>query len=891
MVEAPTGTVTFLFTDIAGSTRLWEERPDEMRAALAEHDALIRAAIDACSGYVFSTGGDGFAVAFSRAADAIDAASKAQAALAGHPLLRVRMGIHTGEVQERNGDYFGPAVNRAARIIAAGHGGQVLVSHTAADLAPPAVTLVDLGTHRLRDLDREEHVYQLGPGSFPKLRTVGEAARTNLPTPRSSFLGREDDLRALTLLAGTSELVTITGPGGVGKTRTAIRVGHELADRFDDGVWWLELGPVTNVEEVDAAVAATLRVQRRDGLSFTDSIVDQLRRQCALLLFDNCEHVIESASRLIDVITGACDRVTVLATSRESLGLDGEHVYPLGPLALPEGDSAEAVARASATALFVDRARAVDPAFVLDDANAGSIARLCRRLDAMPLALELAAAKTVALAPSQIEQMLDERFRMLTRANRDVPRRQQTLEATIAWSYDLLGDDEATLLDRLSVFAGSFALEAAQAVAGDDPLDAFAVAEHLTSLVRKSLVVARRVRGERRFSLLESVRAFAERRLVASGGWAHYRARHLRYWVEFTQRAGIGLVSLQEPVWTERVVDELDELRHAFLWAATQYLIDDAFAIVAAIGRLGWLYPSTGIHTWCEEALRLDGGIDHPLSAEAAQWAAAALAIIGDLDRSQRLAEFATSREPAMGASVPFAWMTRAGIAAASGRADEAIAGAHAMVASATRQPRPDSATAVGIAANIFAAGGQGEVALQTARLAVELSDENPTPSNRFFAYEGVAYALMDDPEASVRAADQAVDALVDSTHFPQLVWTLMPRAAANLRFERFADALTDITAGLHAADRSGQRWAVYQMLALAISVLRRAGDPQSAMAIGAAVRALVGTATGVYWDEFVVPGVDSPGVLPSVALRDYDDLVAFARAALSAAAPRIGAL
>ena len=448
----PSGTVTFLFTDIEGSTSLWESAPDGMRAALERHDALVRNAINAHGGHVFSTGGDGLVAVFARAADAMASASQAQAALTAEAWpesapVRVRMGVHTGEAIERGGDYFGPALNRAARLMAMGHGGQVLVSHATEQLIEESLAtgleLVDLGEHRLRDLSRPERIFQLrAPGcdtQFPELRSL-DAARTNLPVQLTSFIGREKDVKAVDALLGEHRMVTLTGVGGVGKTRLALQVAAEALDNFPDGVWLLELAPLGEPSRLVEALAAALSVEPIPGKTIEQAILDKVEGSRILLVLDNCEHLLDEARRVVRKLVRAAPRLVVLATSREPLGAPGEQVVPLRSLNSQ-----------SSVRLFAERAVAVDASFILGDADREQVTHLCRRLDGIPLAIELAAARVRMFSPAELAEHLDQRFRLLT-GGRGAVERHHTLRAAIDWSYDMLAAGERAVFDRLSVF-------------------------------------------------------------------------------------------------------------------------------------------------------------------------------------------------------------------------------------------------------------------------------------------------------------------------------------------------------------------------------------------------------------------------------------------------------
>ena len=509
--------MTFLFTDVEGSTRLWEHDRESMRDALERHDRVLRAAITAHGGVVFATGGDGFAVAFARAADALAAAVAAQAELAagdGAVPIRVRMGVHTGEALEREGDYFGPAVNRAARLMAAAHGGQVLCSAISAGLAaeslPEGCALLDLGVHRLRDLSAPEHVHQLAvDGSreeFPAIRSL-DAFPSNLPVLATGFVGRDHDLREVLKTLVEARVVTLTGVGGVGKTRLALQAAAEALPRFRDGAWLVDLGGVGSPDAVPGSVASALGVQAAPGTSVAASIESFVRSKQLLLLLDNCEHLLAPVAKLVEWIVQGAPDVRVLATSREGLGVMGEFLRAVPPLDVPApGNPVDMIASASSVRLFVERAQQASTTFEFGFDQAEPIAELCRRLDGIPLAIELAAARVPAMTPAEITAHLDRRFRLLTGGRRSAVSRHQTLRNTIDWSYQLLERDEQGVLDRLAVFAGSFDLAAAEAVAAEGVVDRLDVLDLLARLVAKSLLAAEPRGITTRYRLLDRSR-------------------------------------------------------------------------------------------------------------------------------------------------------------------------------------------------------------------------------------------------------------------------------------------------------------------------------------------------------------------------------------------------
>jgi predicted ATPase/class 3 adenylate cyclase len=542
----PTGTVTFLFSDIEGSTARWERYPAEMQRAVRRHDELMHSAVESHDGYVFKQIGDAFCVAFARPADAVAATLDAQRELAADGFstvdgLKVRVAIHTGATDERDGDYFGQAVNRVARLLTIGHGGQVLVSGVTTDLVqgalPARASLRDLGEHRLKDLARPEQVYQLlAPdlaAEFPPLRSL-DVLPNNLPRQLTTFVGREAEVSAVASLIEKSPLVTLVGSGGVGKTRLSLQVVANLLDRFADGVWFIELAPLTSGDYIPSTVALALgRTLAPEG-DPVENLVRALKAEHMLLVFDNCEHLVEPAARVISAILHGAPKVKVVASSRQGLGVAGEATYRVPSLILPGKDEATHLTaidllQYESVALFVERAGAVSDSFSLTDDNAPIVADICRRLDAIPLAIELAAARVKMLGPKQLRDRLDERFRVLTGGSRDVLPRQQTLRALIDWSCNLLDEGERVLFRRLGIFVNGFALEGAVAVGSDDSLDELDVFDLLASLVDKSLVLAEPQGDAIRYRLLESTRAYALEKLDDAGERDLGTGCHLRY--------------------------------------------------------------------------------------------------------------------------------------------------------------------------------------------------------------------------------------------------------------------------------------------------------------------------------------------------------------------------
>ena len=600
----PSGVVTFLFTDVEGSTRRWEADAEGMREALAAHDEVLRKAIGAHGGWLFKHTGDGVCAAFASPRSAVDAAVAAQRALA----LPVRMGIATGEAELRGADYFGTVLNRAARVMAAGHGGQILLAESTAGLLS-GVDLVDLGPRRLRDVPNPITVFQVNapglPQGFPPLRTL-DPSPGNLRPQTTSFIGRESEVAELQAAVKAHRLVTLTGVGGVGKSRLATEVAARLVDEFPDGVWFFELAAVTDPAAIPDAVAAVLGITQQPGKTVSESVATALEGRVRLLAIDNCEHVLDAAADLIEAILAHSATVRILATSREGLGVPDEQVWPVRSLDAAAGIDSAAVS------LFVERAQRIAPGFsMVDGDEAAAVTEICQRLDGIPLAIELAASRMASMTASEMRDRLDHRFRLLVGSRRGLER-HHTLRHAMAWSYDLLDDTEKAVLDRCSVFAGGFDLQSACAVAGSDDLDEYAILEVLDALVRKSLLVADRSAGRTRFSMLETIRQFAEDQLAAGGEASEIRAAHSRY---FAGREA-DIMALWDSPRQREAYDwftlELANLRTAFRWAADHGDLDVAATIATSVGFLGlWVQTYEPI-TWAEELIEPARAIDHP---------------------------------------------------------------------------------------------------------------------------------------------------------------------------------------------------------------------------------------------------------------------------------------
>jgi len=562
--ELPTGTVTLLLADIEGSTRLWETQPDEMAAAIARLDDVVSAALIAHAGVrpVEQGEGDSFVIAFGCASDAVACALDLQRA----PLapIGLRIGIHTGEVRLRDaGNYIGPTINRTARLRDLGHGGQTLLSGVTASLTedqlPGGATLTDLGSHAMRDLPRPERVMQLSHPDlrkdFPPLRTPGPLVAHGLPAQLITFIGRQTETTNLCDALTADRLVTLTGAGGAGKTRLAVHVAAKIVADYSDGVWYVDLAPVTDPDAVPVTAARAFGLPDQPGRSTTDTLLRFVRDRQLLVVLDNCEHLLDASADLVTALLAAAPGVTVLATSREPLGVSGEAVWQVPSLALAD----------EAIELFVDRARLGRADFVVTDDNTATVSQICHRLDGMPLAIEFAAARVRALSPAEILDSLHDRFRLLTGSSRTAVRRQQTLRASVDWSHALLSEPERVLFRRLAVFLGGFDLEAARAVAASDVAERYQVLDQLSLLVDKSLIAAENSGGVSRYRMLETVRQYGLEKLGESGEGDEVRLRHRDHYAAMAAALDApGELGGDQP---GDVEVEIDNLRAAFEWS------------------------------------------------------------------------------------------------------------------------------------------------------------------------------------------------------------------------------------------------------------------------------------------------------------------------------------
>ncbi len=618
--EMPAGTVTFLLTDIEGSTRLWETVPGAMEAALDRHNRLLTSVIEDHGGVVVTSRGEGdsFFAVFGSAVAAVQAAGTCQLALAAADwpegaVLRVRMGLHTGEARPPGSGHVdhGP-INRCARVKAAAHGGQVLVTQATRDLVEGRLggdlALKRLGEFRLRDLAQPELIYQLThphlPTDFPPLKTIHAG---NIPLRATSFVGRADELHAVAQALAQSRLVTLTGVGGVGKTRLSIEVAGQAVGEYPDGCWFCDLAPARDGDTVVRIIAASVGAALRPGLSIAASITEHCQARQMLVVLDNCEQVLDSAAQIAGALLQECPGVRVLATSRQALDVDGEQVFPVGTLTVPQpGTTAELISMSEAVRLFADRAAAARRGFQLDAGGAQAAAEITRRLDGIPLAIELAAARAAVLPVPRIAALLDERFELLTGGRRSAPERHQTLRATIDWSYSLLTGDEQRVFDCLAVFTGSFDLDAVAAVTGAAP-GAWDVINTLAALVSKSMVVPDQSRGaEARYRLLETLRQYALERLRQRGELDQVQRRHAQHFAAFAQQAGTALLGPGELTWRPRLFAEQDNLRAAVQWALGSDSADDgesALVIAASLAAYASFDTTGGLASLVVQAV------------------------------------------------------------------------------------------------------------------------------------------------------------------------------------------------------------------------------------------------------------------------------------------------
>lgn len=774
--EAPSGVVTFLFTDIEGSTQRWEADPEVMRAALSAHDEVLRSAIEEHAGWLFKHTGDGICAVFASPKAAVDAAIEAQRKLG----LPVRMGIATGEAEFRGSDYFGPVLNRAARVMDAGHGGQILLDGQTAGLLH-GVDLIDLGARRLRDIAQPVQVFQVrAPGlqtEFASLRTL-DATPGNLRPATTSLIGRQAEVDELQEVLKAHRLVTLTGSGGVGKTRLAIEVAARLADQFPDGVWFFDLAAVADPEAVQDAVAAVLGIIQQPGKTVTESVAAALEGRLRLLVLDNCEHVVDAAADLVEAILTTSATVKILATSREGLGVGDEQLWRVPSLDVGSGTDSAAVT------LFVERAKGVAPRFTLTaPGEAEAVIDICRRLDGIPLAIELAASRMASMTPIEVDDRLDQRFRLLVGSRRGLAR-HHTLRHAVAWSYDLLSDAEKDLLNRCSVFAGGFDLAGACAVGPSD--NEFGTLDLLDGLVRKSLLVADQSSGRTRYSMLETIREFAEDQLVASDIATEVRTRHAGYFAEMEAE----ILALWDSPRQREAYDwfnlELANLRTSFRWAADKEDLDVAAAIAVYSTILGLWVEQYEPTAWAGELLDSARATGHP-----------------------RLA--------ALYVMASQCWMT--------GRVEDAVRYAEAGLGAADNNR---GEVPCGMECLIFGA----YLPIGRPERTVELCRAQPADRDTHaFTRIGLVFALAQagSGDEARAAANRLID-VAEATHNPVLLSDALHAYAFAFRDTEPTRALDAARRGLMVAQGSGNRANETHLAALLCHLEARYGDPLAAL-------------------------------------------------------------
>ena len=811
--------MTFLFTDIEGSTRLWEVVPGAMRAALERHDAILRSAIAEHGGYVFATGGDAFSAAFSRASDAVAAALAAQTELAKEAWpdgahISVRMGLHTGEASERDGDYFGSALNRSARIKAVANGGQLLCSEVTAGLVAGDVDLVDLGQHRLRDLSAPQRIFQIGDGVFPALRSL-DAFPGNLPLQLSSFVGRSNELEQIASALATGRVVTLTGVGGVGKTRLALQVAAEVLPRFRDGAWLCELAPLRDPASLADTVASLFDVVPRGGQPLEVALREFLRSKELLVVLDNCEHLLAPTAELVERLERSCPRLVVLATSREGLGVDGERILVVPSLAAPRSDAdLEAAAEADAVRLFVERAQAVKADFVLTQENAASLGQLCRRLDGIPLAIELAAARVPVMNPAELARRLDRRFEVLAGGRRGAVERHQTLRAAIDWSYELATEAQRRLLARLTVFAGGCTLEAVEAVCSGDPIERSAVWELMAQLVAQSLVVAEDHGPDTRYRLLETIRQYAEERLAEHGGGPEVRRRHAEYYAELAISLAESFLGPGQVASGMRLAAEQDNLQRAMASAVDSEDVDLAFRLACAVPPVD-IQSGFGFQLPLEPALALPGAEKHPGYPMALAVAARMAAFHGENTRAEQLGEDALAATRCPGGDPDGLVDAEVGLCRVllavnrGGWHDAAVQGE--LNGELNRRHGRTSRAAINLigAGHCYAMAGDADAGLPLATEGLALARQTGMPHLIGMGLNALASVLAE------RDPDQARDLLRESLQLAQAVGH---------------ESTTEFTVALLVAGRLRDRQLVLELASRALPLLHWNGDrPQLA--------------------------------------------------------------
>jgi predicted ATPase/DNA-binding SARP family transcriptional activator len=840
-----TGVVTFLLTDVEGSTALWEAYPHAMAPALARHDELVAKAVGAHGGVLLKSRGEGdstFSV-FASVSNAAAAAIELQAVLAAEAPtdvipLRARASVHSGEAELRDGDYFGPTVNRAARLRAIAHGGQVLCSQSTAQLLedrlPDGASLRSLGSHRLQDLSRPEVVFQLChptlTAEFPPLQSL-EALPNNLPVQLTSFIGREREGALIAETLRSTRLVTLTGTGGVGKTRLALQTAADTLPAYPDGAWFCELATTADADAMLQVVALALGLAPRQGVSLAERIGEVIGKRRLLVVLDNCEHLLDAAAELVETVLATSPNVRVLATSREALDVSGERVVRLRSLGVPPtGAKLDELVASDAAKLFIERAESTGAEIAFDARDAAAIAEICRRLDGIPLAIELAAARVIALSPAEIADRLDERFRLLTGGRRAAVERHHTLRAAVDWSYSLLSSTEQRVFDRLGVFPGTFDAPAAEAVAGGEGIEDWDILDTLTSLVAKSMLVADRGAGSTRYQMPETLRHYARERLDAARSSDDRRRRHARHFVGVAEASNLGLKSEAEPIWQERILADLDNFRAAVSWGLDSSTDEDAELSTRIIANLayhgGW--SGIGIGAWAERAAEEARSGDRRYRGVVLACAATNAFYRGDFAVGRRLSSEALREGAVEGSPFPFMPYSASAIFARPQELHDLLAvGLEAM--ERVHAPEWDIAGLRGSVAGMAAVAGELELAEAEAASALAIGRRLRSPAIVTTALYAQALACCRSRPATALAALEEYFRLVQEGTGSQ-VSVRCHALAAQLRSAAgdLPRALDDLREAIDTAHSTGDRPAMAFALARSVLVLRQ-GDPTTA--------------------------------------------------------------
>ncbi|MGQ0549553.1 MAG: tetratricopeptide repeat protein [Armatimonadota bacterium] len=873
MPALPTGTVTFLFTDIEGSTRLLQSLGGGYSEAFEVHRRLLREAVKEFGGHEFETQGDGLFVAFPTARGALAAAVAAQRALHGYPWpegapVRVRMGLHTGQPTVTDSGYIGLDLHRTARICTAGHGGQILVSQTTRDLAEDelsgGVTLQDLGEHRLKDLSRRERLFQLVtpdlPYHFPPLRTLDNTPN-NLPRQLTSFVGRERELSDIKNLLPRTPLLTLSGAGGSGKSRLALQVAIEVMDQYSDGVWFVQLAPLLEPGLVPQAVASALAIPEQRGRPVVDVLLGYLRHKTLLLMLDNAEHLLSACVDLVDALLRGCAGLQILVTSREPLRIEGERNYPVPPLSVPSQGILIPIAtlvQAEAVQLFVDRATAARPSFALSEQNAAAVLQICQRLDGIPLALELAAARVKALSVERIAERLDDQFHLLTEGSRTAPLRHQTLRATMDWSYDLLAESERLLFGRLAVFAGTIDLEAAEAVCSDERLEASSIVDLLARLVEKSLVLVEDRQGEARYRLLEPVRQYALSRLQETDETPGIRGRHREVFSALAEQGHVGLASAERLVWRARIEADHDNIRATLRWSIDNRDMENAASLGAAMARF-WV--SRGfVHeawTWLNELRQYEDQISLHTRAKLLNGVGLVAFEIGDaLRQATEAAENALTLFRQLG---DYEWVEISArllgmIELERGRYERASALLE-EAASLASQRGDLVAEAEALRQRGYLAGKHGDYALATQLLERSLAIVRPTGRRRSIGFTlghlAQVYHYQGQSDRAIDMLQEALSHCMAAEHGTSTVYFLKVLGLAHLQTANYHKAAEAYRRCLALAREAGYQWAFAECLIGFGGLAIARGDSAIAVRLLAAAEAFL-TAF-----DYVIPSAD----------------------------------